>query len=149
MNINFFFDTIMSRELFYLIVGDKIGDGCTRDVYEHNLNENWVVKFECRDGLLQNAKEWHTWEALKDTKFAKWLAPCHYISQCSCILIQNKTVPLREHELPKMMPAFLSDFKQENYGLLKDKKGKLRVVCHDYGTNMLVTSRKGMKKANW
>jgi hypothetical protein len=62
------------------------------------------------------------------------------------VLIMRKTEPAPKTAYPEKMPAFFSDFKRSNYGLLEG-----RLVCHDYGTCLLattgVTSR--MKKVDW
>jgi hypothetical protein len=44
------------------------------------------------------------------------------------------------------MPAFFTDLKRENFGLLLG-----RLVCHDYGVNLLMENgmTKRMRKANW
>ena len=75
------------------------------------------------------------------TKEAKqWLAPCVSISPCGSVLIQRRTLPVTKAQLPSKVPAWLTDFKLANWGMLDGK-----VVCHDYSNNLLmnpVTERK-------
>lgn len=58
----------------------------------------------------------------------------------------KRTHPIPPGSYPDRMPAFLTDMKRTNYGLI----GK-QVVCHDYGTNLLMQMglTKRMKKADW
>ena len=138
------------NEFAYLILGEKrIGYGMSRDVYHCQINEDWVIKIETQaGGYFQNALEWRTWSQLQDTPAAKWLAPCYHISDSGNILIQQRTIPLRKEEAPKTLPEWLSDTKLTNYGLYKG-----RVVCHDYGTNLLLNhgsfSKKMRKDIHW
>lgn len=116
-------------DLGYLFVGDVIGSGMSRTVYEFNIDPTKVVKIETARQRFQNVMEWELWNECRECPaLAKYLAPCRYISDCGIVLIMDKTQPLRATEIPKSLPAFLTDHKVENFGLLDGK-----VVCHDYG----------------
>lgn len=114
------------------VLGRPLGSGMTRQVFEWVPNTELVVKLETGRGF-QNTIEWETWHALKDTKHGGWLCPVVWISDCGTALLMHRTRPMIPGEEPKSMPAWLSDHKRANYGVFMD-----RVVCHDYGTNLLL-----------
>lgn len=141
----------MKRELWSLIVGEQLGAGAARTVYAHALDPRLVVKVEDGRGSFQNVIEWQTWEDVKETDFAKWFAPCVAISPCGGILVQRRTTPAQTH--PEKIPAFFTDTKLANFGMLIPLHGKKggQFVAHDYGVSLLnqygLTKR--MRKANW
>ena len=125
----------------------QIGRGIGREVYVLETDPTKIVKIEIGSQSFQNVIEWETWDKLEDTPHAKWLAPCRHISPCGIVLIMDRTQPLRPGEEPDRMPAWLNDHKRSNYGRL----GK-RVVCHDYGTNLLLNHgafNSRMRKVEW
>lgn len=134
------------REVYRILIGDKIGSGSRREVYEYAPDPTrFVVKVECDEQSFQNIKEWETWQSVKDTKYARWFAPCHTIGPNGIVLIQRRSFPAERY--PARMPAFLCDFKTQNYGLIDGK-----FVCHDYGimtclANFGLTKR--MVSAKW
>lgn len=134
------------RDAFYLLCDELIGRGSNRMVYSSRTHKNTVVKCESGAGDFQNVLEWETWLRVRDTPFAKWFAPCRWIGPTGVVLLQCRTDPVPEGKFPKMMPAFLADFKRTNYGMI----GK-QIVCHDYGTHLLFENgmTKRMKLANW
>jgi hypothetical protein len=140
-------DTV-KRELIGLMLGQELGAGISRTVYECSLDPKFVVKVEPGGGQFQNVAEWEIWNALSGTEAAKWLAPCRTISSCGSVLIQARTQPLRRHELPKHMPLWLTDFKQQNYGRLNG-----RLVCHDYAASARIminnAAWKRTQRAEW
>ena len=112
-----------------MFVGDKLGDGSAREVFELQLDDTKVVKIEQGNGSFQNVVEWEIWCRYKDNpRVAKWLCPCHYISASGSMLIMSKAANLRDEEIPKRVPKFLLDHKKDNFGMLDGK-----VVCRDYG----------------
>lgn len=82
--------------------------------------------------MFQNVVEWETWQRVKDTPASRWFAECRWISGNGSVLVMERTRPAADRDYPEKMPAYLSDFKRRNYGMI----GKF-LVCHDYGTNML------------
>jgi hypothetical protein len=137
---------VLQSEFTMSMCGRHLGAGIGRRVFEYALNpDTHVVKFEdCNGSRFQNVLEWETWQRVKGTRHERWFAPCVWISQSGGILIMRRTT--RPVQFPAKMPAYLCDFKRDNYGLLDGK-----FVCHDYGTNLLIenglTSR--MRKAEW
>lgn len=116
-----------------LILGDPLAEGMDRVVFEHRQDPSLVVKIETRDGdLFQNVIEWVTWNDLRETRFAKYLAPCHAISPNGRALVMTRVEPLEEGRQVRL-PSFLTDLKVCNYGLLEG-----RVVACDYGANLLL-----------
>lgn len=130
------------NEIESLILGDKLGYGMSRVVYESKLNSTVVFKIEESARRFQNIKEWELWNEHKFYKpVADWLAPCVDISACGSILIQKRT----SHPIkwPEKLPTFLTDVKKSNFGLLDGK-----LVCHDYG-NVIFNLSLRMKKVDW
>lgn len=121
------------RDFGLLFCGDRLGYGMSRSVYELAIDPTKVVKIEGERGFFQNVIEWETWQSLGTTPHGKWLAPCRWISPCGIVLVMDKTAPLSRRRAPPKLPEWLTDTKLTNYGLI----GR-RVVCHDYGTNMLL-----------
>lgn len=128
MSINTRAMTFWEREYFDVLTGEFLGSGVGRSVYVHRPNDAMVVKIEQEGGSFQNIKEYETWQAAVGTPLERWLAPCIYISLCGGVLIQARTRPLLQSELPEKIPTCLTDVKPENFGWLED-----RVVAHDYG----------------
>lgn len=143
---SFFTGSVLSRDLFGLVAGDKLGEGMARQVHEYALDSKLVVKFETGARSFQNAAEWEFWTWVRGTDLERWFAPCRYVSACGCILIQDRCEPLPVRRRPKMLPAFMTDVHPDNFGVLGG-----RVVCFDYGFGLSVirrTSRR-MVKARW
>lgn len=132
----------MHKEAFFLLCNRELGNGMSRQVFDSLVLPNSVIKIEARSRHFQNVIEYETWERVKDSPMARWFAPVESISSSGSVLIMAKTEPLRMEELPTKMPRFLCDFKRSNYGLYQG-----RVVCHDYGTNLLMEY--GLTKAQW
>lgn len=141
-----YFNNAISRDLFQLCTGAKLADGSTRTVFKLALNPSQVLKYETVAGRFQNIMEWETWQMVRWTKFAKWFAPCHHISDCGTILIQEYCRDLTNDEIPEELPAFFTDIKRENFGMHGGN-----VVCRDYGLSLLMDRglTNKMKKAEW
>jgi len=122
-------DWFLLGDLTDLFIGGIIAEGCSRSVFDFNLNPNWVVKID-RSGQFNNVSEWDIWHSVKEyTGYSKFLAPCHHLSQCGRVLIQQKTYPITG-DLPVDIPSFIADVKIDNWGMIGD-----RVVCHDYANH--------------
>lgn len=135
----------LQHELAVSVTGALIGTGLTRHVYESAIDDGIVIKIEDQNkDRFQNIFEWQVWDMVKGTPHARWFAPCVWISQSGGILMQRRTTMATK--FPERMPAYLTDFKRYNYGMLKG-----RLVCHDYGSCLMLqegmTNR--MKKAEW
>jgi hypothetical protein len=121
------------RDAFRMLIGKWLGGGISRQVYECALFPEYVVKVEDEAGRFQNIVEWETWSRVEHTEHAKWFSPCRWISPNGIVLIMQRTRELGDSDFPSRMPAFLGDFKRENYGRI----GR-RIVCHDYGTHLML-----------
>lgn len=134
------------EDAFNLLCGRKIGDGMTRTVFECNVRSDFVVKVEDDEprSHFQNLMEWFVWKRVCGTHYEKWFAPVVEISPDGRLLLMKKTRPMGEP--PTKMPTFFTDFKTSNYGLYEG-----RIVCHDYGTTLLmeVGMSKRMKSVRW
>lgn len=117
------------QEMCKFMLGQKLGQGMSREVFVLPFDETKVVKVEDSSGCFQNVHEWEFWQNWQHDKLVKkWLAPCYFISDSGTFLIMDRTEPLPRSRTPKKVPGFLTDHKIANFGLLKN-----RVVCHDYG----------------
>lgn len=115
-----------SQDLARLCLGDKLGEGAYRAVFEFDLIPNSVIKITTATEV--NVIEFNVWNQLKKTQYSKWFAPCLFISPCGHFLIQKRVRPIKDGDkLPKKLPAVFTDIKKANWGWL----GK-RLVCHDY-----------------
>lgn len=136
------------EDAFNLLCGHRIAQGMTRTVYDCNLNEDWVVKVEAGDvrSHFQNIKEWEVWSHVAGTIFEQCFAPVRFMSPDGRLLVMDKTIVPGRSELPTHVPAFFTDLKSTNFGMLKG-----RFVCHDYGTHLLMERgmTKALKKADW
>ncbi len=134
------------RDLAWLFIGKEIGHGMSRMVYQHFQDRNLIIKVETGNENFQNVIEWTIWQSVKDTPMAKWFAPCVDISPNGHFLIQKKAEKIPKSQYPKTLPAFFTDLKYDNFGMIEDK-----FVCIDYGTMNLVRNifTKKMQKANW
>lgn len=135
----------ISLELFDAILGDFIGSGCSREVFQHPYEKNWVVKVENGGMSGDNFSEYNVWQSVKYTENAKWFAPCEYISPNGMILIQRKTSPLygaTKNKIPEKIPWFFTDLHCKNFGWI----GK-QMVAHDYAfTTGMITSNVAASK---
>jgi len=134
------------EDFFNLACGKEIGYGHSRKVFDCNLNPDWVVKVEIEEfhRSFGNVIECSYWDNNKySDKIAKWLAPCHFLSPDGKILIQSKTQPVRDCELPEKLPSFLTDIKKSNFGLLNGN-----LVCHDYAITIISSNTK-LKNVEW
>lgn len=116
------------RSAFGMLCEDLIGSGAGRKVYKTHLLPGLVVKVEEAGRSFQNVIEWETWQRVKDTKAAKWFAPCESISSDGIILVMAQTTQPALDQYPIKMPSFMTDFKRTNYGMYQG-----RLVAHDYG----------------
>lgn len=139
---------------FNLLCGSVIGYGMSRTVYDSPLLPRSVIKVETGAQRFQNVIEWETWQRVRDTQASRWFAACEYISPDGIILVMQRTRPAAPTEFPDRVPAYLTDMKRTNYGMVgcnSDGSGKQFLVCHDYGTHLLFEHglTKRLKKANW
>lgn len=126
------------------MVGAFIGEGAHRRVFTLAQNDDLVIKVEQHQHDFHNIREWHNWHEIQGTGLEKWFAPCVAISSNGRFLLQKRTVPVSIRELPKKVPACLTDKKTPNFGLL-DK----RVVCHDYAFMIFSFSGRLIKPNYW
>lgn len=133
------------EDAFNLLCGTLLGEGVHRKVFACRLRPELVVKVEQEPAFryFANVHEMKLWND-SSVKEAEWLAPCRFLSPDGRILLQDRADPVpSSYELPERMPSFLTDFKRENFGILKGK-----LVCIDYA--MTVPSYNGrLKRVNW
>lgn len=143
--IDEYFTTTLSRDLYNIVCGKKIGSGIGRKVFTNRLDPTTVIKIETRGGSFQNIMEWEVWDYVKGSKaISAWFAPCVAISPSGLVLVQKRTAPARERDFPRRVPKCFTDMKRENWGFVGNK-----LVCHDYGyiASSGITTK--TKKAVW
>jgi len=136
------------EDAFNLLCGRLIGEGIHRTVFACRVRPDLVVKVEHSEGYdryfanFQESKFWtdnQHYEAV-----SKWLAPSEYLSPDCRLLLQQRCDPVpSDYKLPEKMPSFLTDFKRENFGILKGK-----LVCLDYAMTIPKPDTR-LKKASW
>lgn len=118
-----------------LFVGDCLGEGSFRRTYALKQDPSHVLKLQYGPGH-DNALEWELWHAVKDTKWAKWFAPCERIDSWGSALIMRRAEPFENERdflaKVKRVPSFFDDVKWSNWGMLDG-----RPVCVDYGITFL------------
>jgi hypothetical protein len=130
------FPTTISREMFKLLCGQRLGRGISREVFVFKPDPTLVLKIEATGSQFQNAMEWETWQQVQHIKsIAAWFAPCINISPYGAIMLQKRTMPAPETRFPKRVPTVFTDLTRENWGLLGN-----RLVCHDYGNNLAMAN---------
>lgn len=134
-------------DMFNMICGEKIGAGIHRTVYHCKVRPELVVKVDhdtnYRD--FANVREMKFWDDNQYYKpVADWLAPCEFLSPDGRVMLQMRCDPIpQNYQLPEKLPAFLTDIKPQNFGLLNG-----RLVCFDYALHIANPSTR-LKKAFW
>lgn len=133
-------------DLKRLVLGEKLGAGVYRTVYEYALDPKLVVKVEKDDGCFANVREWDLWQEVESMPTLRdWFAPVVAISPCGLLLVQRRTKRItRLDRVPEKVPEFFTDLKIDNWG----KLGK-RYVCHDYAMHLATRPTTRLKKAKW
>ncbi len=92
-------------------LGKYINKGARREVYEHPINPDWVIK-KVRDdkpkAQTKNRSEYNVWKLANEIGEADLLVPCIELSQCEKYLIQlkGKKVTKRSH-IPKKIYTWM------------------------------------------
>lgn len=121
------------REFAYFNLGNSLGSGISRHIFDHPSDPTKVIKIEHPNNYYQNVREWQIWQDFgSDPKIARWLAPCHSISYAGTFLVMEKAFDIQPDQVPKTLPKFLTDHKSDNFGVIGMGRKK-RVVCRDYG----------------
>lgn len=136
---------IANIELIDFILGDFLGYGVSRLVFDYNPDPKYVIKIDTST-YNANALEFHIWNDVKETKYAKWFAPIKHMSPCGRILLQRKCKFDHLENYPTKIPEFMSDIKSDNFGWLNGQ-----FVCVDYaGSNLITTGLTDkMKTVKW
>lgn len=125
-------DSILS-----LFIGDQLGSGASRRVYEIKGDDKRVLKVEYVGKTFNNQTEWLVWEVVKEWPISDWFAPCYEIDNYGSVLIQARTKPFKSskefHAAVRttrggVIPAVFDDVHYANFGIYDG-----RVTCHDYG----------------
>ena len=128
---------IVLKEGMSFMLGELLGVGSSRTVFAHPTSDKLVIKVEDSASTFQNVLEWEHWLDIKLTKNVKWVAPCVSISYSGTFLIQERTTDLKESQMPKLLPMWITDRHINNFGMLNGK-----VVCRDYShINATLSSR--------
>lgn len=119
-----------SKSLLSAILGDWIGSGTSREVFECAHDSSLVVKIAI-DTPNANVLEWEMWETIRYADQSKWFAPCEFISDDGLVLIQKRTTPLEDTKGLRI-PTYFTDVKDSNFGTIDNQ-----VVCHDYASSLI------------
>lgn len=139
-------DKIITRELANFFLGDYIGCGISRYVFNFAHNSKYVVKVDASD-LNANVLENDIWDRVKnDPKLNSWFAPVVSLSRCGRIMLQQKCkTGVSDNLYPKFVPEFFQDKKYENWGMYRGK-----IVCFDYpSVKMFNPTRFKLVKSNF
>ena len=119
--------------LLDLVVGEQIGEGSFRAVYQHATNPDWVVKIQKPSDSFNNVTEYEIWCLVKDTDYKHWFAEVHWISDNGKVIIQQKVNKLKnKSQVPNKIPHFFTDVKSSNFGLIGNQ-----LTCHDYDYSLI------------
>lgn len=120
-----------------MFVGDRIGSGASRDVYEVLHDKTLVMKVEHRAKTFHNQTEYLIWQEVKEWPIADWFAPVTDIDSYGNVIFQKRTEPFESDKEFKaaltktrggVIPRVFDDIHYGNFGLLNGV-----VCCHDYG----------------
>lgn len=120
-----------------LFIGDSVGSGASRRVYEVKDDPTKVIKLEYTGYTFHNQMEWLVWKEIKDWPIADWFAKCHDIDGYGNALIQERSVPFTNecdfHDALRrtrggVIPRVFDDVHYGNFGIINGV-----VACHDYG----------------
>ena len=125
----------VNTDLILSLLGQKLGSGVYRSVYNYNLDDKYVIKIE-PNATDSNISEYLLWDEIRglcgDLEWVKeWFAPVKWMSPNGKILIMEKTFEYPKNkklERPIEVPVFFTDLKRDNWGWIGNK-----FVCHDYG----------------
>ncbi len=132
------FSTTLAKDIAGMLLGRCDGVGTHRVIYEHATDPSLIIKIEGEAGSFRNIYEHQVWEHVKETKWAKWFAPVVSISPAGTTLIMRKCEVARLEDMPRQVPAFMTDLKFENWGWYTPTKGERRLVCLDYGNHLML-----------
>ena len=137
---------IVSLEMCDMFLGDLLGYGISRYVFDFKMDKRWVVKVDCSDRNANVIENNIFVEAMQyDKRLLRWFAPCGQMSRCGRVMLQRKCTMPKQSQYPKNIPDFFVDTKYQNWGLLNGK-----VVCFDYaGTILSKLGNYKMIPADW
>lgn len=127
----------LKNSVMSMFVGDKIGSGSSRDVYNVLHDQSLVMKVETSARTFHNQTEYLIWQEVRDWPISDWFAPCVAIDSYGNVLFQKKTKGFdSERDFRAaitrtrggVIPKVFDDIHYANFGLLNGA-----VTCHDYG----------------
>lgn len=133
------FDEVLNckHSILTLLVGERIGSGASRNVYEVKGKPKLVLKVEHSGRTFHNQTEFLIWQTMKTWPISDWFAPCHDIDGYGNAMIQERTEPFKcdkdfraaiTRTRGGVIPSVFDDIHYGNFGLLNGV-----VTCHDYG----------------
>ncbi len=135
-SINDFNHTIRNS-ILAMFIGDEIGRGASRTVFEVLHDSSLVMKVERTGRTFHNQTEYLVWQEVKNWPIGDWFSPVVDIDSYGNVLFQKKTTPFEsEKEFNAaltmtrggVLPRVFDDIHFANFGMLDG-----RVTCHDYG----------------
>lgn len=142
------FTAEVTNEIEGALIGEEIGRGAFRIVFECPFDDSIVIKsaFDER-GVQSNIIENKIWREIEYAEhLAKWFAPVVAISGNGRFLVMKKArMSTDRKEFPAKVPHFFTDTKYQNYGFIGDQ-----LVCIDYGSTIISQGMtKRQTKADW
>lgn len=130
------------------LIGDEIGRGAFRIVYDCPLDPSVVVKVAFNSiGARHNIIENKVWDEVCEVpQFRKHFAPVISISDNGRFMVMKRAdMPSDRKLYPSKVPHFFTDLKYQNYGFIgKD------FVCVDYASMILTNGfTLRTKNAEW
>ena len=117
----------IKNSILYAFVGDQIGSGASRDVFEVEHDKTIVMKVERTGRTFHNQTEWLVWKEVKDWPIAEWFAPCTGIDGYGNVLFMKRTEPFDCEKDFKaavtktrggVIPKVFDDVHYANFGML-------------------------------
>ncbi len=141
---------LIRNQTLSLFVGEQIGSGAYRRVYECVHDDSWVVKVEYCGREFCNIAEMQVWNEVKGTPIEHYFAPCQEVDVLGLALVQRRCRPFTSEKSFKKaidkywggkVPDFFDDVHYGNFGLFEEND-VTTLVCIDYGFNHF--SKKGV-----
>lgn len=106
------------------MIGTRLASGCSRAVYVCKGDPNRIVKVAKKSDWDYNDEwaniiEWTIWNAVSNTKYAKYFAQCYELSPDGKYLVQERLSGVGSVKIDKKtkLPEFIGDIHSHNVGL--------------------------------
>lgn len=123
-----FENVFSSEDMVRMCLGEKLGEGEYRVVFNFSLLDDVVCKYDKSQPATANWNEYNVWNDVRGTKHEKWFAPVLHISPGGEFLLMKKAREITDSDkIPRNISNFFTDLKRENFGFIGNQ-----IVCIDY-----------------